>query len=103
MYEATGNCGLYIKSPATTVNNYNSTGAWGNFQTVYMNKTANEAQNYCAFPLPSNVVGKSATFTIRVWGDKNKTYTMTITNDTPFWGNSDSGGSYTLSSRINIE
>lgn len=103
LYEATGNCGLYIKSPATTVNNYNSTGAWGNFQTVYMNKTANEAQNYCAFPLPSNVVGKSATFTIRVWGDKNKTYTMTITNDTPFWGNSDSGGSYTLSSRINIE
>ena len=103
LYEATGNCGLYIKSPSTTVNGYNNTGAWGNFQTVYMNKTSSAAQNYCAFPLPSNVVGKNATFTIRVWGDKNKTYTMNITDDTPFWGNSDNGGYYTLSSRIDIK
>ena len=103
LYEGTGNCGLYIQSPSTSVNNYNNSGAWGNFQTVYMKKTASESQNYCAFPLPSNVVGVSARFTIRVWGDKNKTYTMTINDDTPFWGNSDSGGSYTLSSKINIQ
>ena len=103
LYEGTGNCGLYIQSPSTSVNNYNNSQAWGNFQTVYMKKTKSESQNYCAFPLPSNVVGVSAKFTIRVWGDKNKTYTMTINDDTPFWGNSDNGSFYTLSSKINIQ
>lgn len=104
LYEETGNCGLYIQSPTTTVNNYNNSGAWGNYKAVvYMKKNASDNQNYCAFPLPSNVVGKSCKFTIRVWGDKNKTYTKTMTEDTPFWGNSDNGNSYSLSSKINIK
>ena len=103
LYEGTGNCGLYIQSPTTSVNNYNNSGAWGNFQQVYMKKTPSADQNFCAFPLPSNVVGVSAKFTIRVWGDKNKTYTMTIEDDKPFWGNSDNGGSYDLTSKIDIK
>ena len=103
LYEATGNCGLYIQTPSVSENDYNNSGAWNNYKSIaYMKKNDTDNQNYCAFPLPSSVVGKSCKFTIRVWGDKNKTYTMTITDDTPFWGNSDSGGSYTLDSKIDI-
>ena len=103
LYEGKENCGLYIQSPSTTENGYNNSGAWGNFTHVYMKKTSSASQDYCAFPLPSNAVGVSCKFTIRVWGDKNKTYTLTLTDDTPFWGNSDSGGSYSLSSKIDIK
>ena len=103
LYEGKENCGLYIQSPSTTENGYNNSGAWGNFTHVYMKKTSSASQDYCAFPLPSNAVGVSCTFTIRVWGDKNKTYTLTLTDDTPFWGNSENGGSYSLSSKIDIE
>ena len=103
LYEGKENCGLYIQSPSTTENGYNNSGAWGNFTHVYMKKTSTESQDYCAFPLPSKAVGVSCKFTIRVWGDKNKTYTMTLTDDTPFWGNSDNGGSYSLSSKIDIQ
>ena len=103
LYEGKENCGLYIQSPSTTENGYNNSGAWGNFTHVYMKKTSSASQDYCAFPLPSNAVGVSCKFTIRVWGDKNKTYTMTLTDDTPFWGNSDNGGSYSLSSKIDIK
>ena len=103
LYEGKENCGLYIQSPSTTENGYNNSGAWGNFTHVYMKKTSSASQDYCAFPLPSNAVGVSCKFTIRVWGDKNKTYTMTLTDDTPFWGNIESGNSYTLSSKIDIQ
>ena len=108
LYEATENCGLYIQSPSSTEHDYNNSGAWGNYAAVvYMHKSVEnnqkKYQNYCAFPLPSNAVGKSCKFTIRVWGDKNKTYTLTLNDDTPFWGNSDNGNYYQLSSKINIQ
>lgn len=104
LLEGYADCGLYMWTPSVEgYNNYEA--AWkNNTGQIRMKKSASEWQEFTVFEVPSNAVDQKCNFLFKWYGGQSGDYKdKQINADLPFWRNPSADGSYSLSSKIDIQ
>lgn len=104
LLEGYDDCGLYMWTPS--VEGYNNwDAAWkNNTGQIKMKKNASDWQEFTVFEVPSNAVDQKCNFLFKWFGGQSGDYKdKQINADLPFWRNGGGDGSYSLSSKIDIQ